>query len=177
MACDDPSRPVMCAGWALAGLVSAGVALVVVFVQSSNAHAMGEATRTRSVEARTLSSRPPGRQGAILASFDLGVDPGDDLRLGTRKRVFHPDDTIVVSIDTQVVDGEYAAARIDAIFTYAYEGEVMDVSRQSRDLALDSAGITNFMISKPDGFPEGTYHVEVRINDVIIGKTRFDVAP
>lgn len=151
-------------------------ALFCTCVKSVAAHGPAPTVETMSVDEASPSYWYLNQPWAISASFDLGTDPDDGLRLGVRKRVFDPDDTIFVSIATEVEDGQNAPAIIEALFTYDFEGEEMVVSHESRDLDLSAKGITNFQISKPDGFPEGTYYVEVRVNRVVIGKTNFKVS-
>lgn len=165
----------------LIALSRAMVVCGMVFAQVQSVLA-GNSPHASGVVAQAAEVTPPARPtatirrpGAISASFELGTDPGDDLALRIRTRLFAPHDTIFVSVSTDVEDGGVAPATMEAVFTYETDGEPILVSRQSSDLTLSSAGLTNFQISKPDGFPEGGYRAEVRINNVVIGAMSFKV--
>lgn len=167
------SRSAISGGWVSA--VCTGIVLVCALVRPAIAQGPEHAVEPASTDEEQFPYRYLRHLGAISASFDLGTDPGDDFKLRTRKRVFGPDDTIAVSVATQVAGDRNTPGLLEVVFTYDSDGEELLVSHQSRDMEFSAEGLTNVQIAKPDGFPEGTYAVEVRINAVVVGKTSFRV--
>jgi len=49
------------------------------------------------------------------------------------------------------------------------------VNENSQTLAATGPAVTEFHISKPDGWPTGDYQVEVLLNDVSAGAQKFSV--
>lgn len=78
----------------------------------------------------------------------------------------------------QTANSETGAAdsregRGDHLFTYGADGQV--VKEESRQIAPNGAATTEFHVSKPDGWPEGEYKVEVSLNGTPSGTKSFEV--
>jgi uncharacterized protein YfaS (alpha-2-macroglobulin family) len=69
-----------------------------------------------------------------------------------------------------VTSGSAPRATITAKFTFE-DGQVVDES--SQDVA--GAGVTEFHISKPDGWPAGKYQVEVLLDGKSVATKPFEV--
>ena len=49
------------------------------------------------------------------------------------------------------------------------------VHEESRDIGFAGTGVTDFQISKPDGWPTGKYKVEVSLDGTVVQTREFDV--
>ena len=112
---------------------------------------------------------PPPPPAAVIevSGVDLGSAIGADKRVTAASTVFKPTDTIYASV---VTAGTAPKATITAKFTYQ-DGQV--VNESSQDVA--GAGVTEFHISKPDGWPAGKYQVEVLLDGKSVVTKPFEV--
>jgi len=105
-----------------------------------------------------------------VTDIDVGRGLTADKAIAEKTDSFRPADTFYVSIKT---DGSGPSATLTARWTYQ-DGQVVDESRQ--DIAPSgSAAVTEFHLSKPDGWPAGAYKVEVLLNGTSAGTKDFKV--
>lgn len=104
-----------------------------------------------------------------VADVKLGRALGADKRLTDETDDFRPGDTIYAVVETR---GTGPNTSLQARWTYQ-DGQV--VNEESRDLQLTGDGTTEFHISKPDGFPTGSYKVEVSLDGNVVQTKEFEV--
>jgi hypothetical protein len=103
-----------------------------------------------------------------VGAIELGRAVGADGRVTAPASIFSASDTIYASI---VTEGQTAGSTLSARWTYE-DGQVVNEGRES--LAADRA-VTEFHISKPDGWPAGRYRVEIALNGRPAGTREFEV--
>jgi hypothetical protein len=102
-----------------------------------------------------------------------GVTVGN--AIGADKRVTAPTstlaatDTIYASVAT---DGTEEAVKLTA--RWLYEGDTL-VKEESIDIASAGPAVTEFHVSKPDGWPTGKYKVVIHKNGVPAATQEFEV--
>ncbi len=94
---------------------------------------------------------------------------GADGTASVSTTTFTPRDTIYAVID---VISNVPSASIGVRWTYE-GGQV--VTEQSQTLITPGAKVSTFHISKPDGFPAGSYAVDVIIDGKSVSTTPFTV--
>jgi hypothetical protein len=105
--------------------------------------------------------------GLTVTTVDLGSAVGDDNRVTTPTTTFATSDTIHASIAT---DGA-TAGTLTAKWTYQ-DGQVVDTQEKSIPAGPQ---VTDFSITKPDGWPAGTYKLEISQNGMVVQTREFDV--
>lgn len=116
------------------------------------------------------ASKPAVQTGVKVTDIDVGRGLTADKAIAEKTDSFRPADTFYVSIKT---DGSGPSATLTARWTYQ-DGQVVDESRQ--DIAPSGrAAVTEFHLSKPDGWPAGGYKVEVLLNGTSAGTKDFKV--
>jgi hypothetical protein len=120
---------------------------------------------------RPATSVPPATQpGALkVADIRLGRSIAVDKTVAEASDSFRPADTFYVSVRTE---GTSPGANLKARWTYE-DGQPVDESTQS--IAPSGPAVTEFHVSKPDGWPTGSYKVEVLLNGVSAGHKAFKV--
>lgn len=108
----------------------------------------------------------PAPTPATVASVDLGNAVGADNKVTTASTAFAKEDTIHASVAT---DG--AASKLNAKWTYQ-DGQTVD--SQDKDVAAGPQ-VTDFSISKPDGWPAGKYKVEISLDGNVVQSRDFEV--
>jgi hypothetical protein len=120
---------------------------------------------------RKESSPPPATQNAVkVAAITLGRAIAADKTVADQTDSFRPADTIYLSVKT---DGGATDVRLSARWTYE-DGQLVDESTQS--IASSVPAVTEFHVSKPDGWPVGSYKVEVSLNGAPAGRKEFKVS-
>jgi hypothetical protein len=104
-----------------------------------------------------------------VATVELGNQIGADKRVTQQLTSFAPKDTIYATV---VTNGSAPSATLTAKWTYQ-DGQVVNESTQT--IAPNGPAATEFHISKPDGWPAGTYRVEVSLNGRSAGTKEFEV--
>lgn len=109
----------------------------------------------------------PAATPAMVSSVDMGKAVGADNRVSAPMSSFAKADTIHASVAT---DGG-AASNLNAKWTFQ-DGQVV----HSEDKAV-AAGpqVTDFQISKPDGWPAGKYKLDVSMDGKVVQSRDFDV--
>lgn len=116
------------------------------------------------------TSKPAAQTGVSVTDIDVGRSVTAGKTIAERTDSFRPADTFYVSVKT---DGSSPSATLTARWTYQ-DGQVVDESGQNI-APTGSATVTEFHLSKPDGWPAGGYKVEVLLNGVSAGTREFKV--
>ena len=116
------------------------------------------------------ASKPAVQTGVKVTDIDVGRSVTADKTIAEKTDSFRPADTFYVSVKT---DGSGPSATLTARWTYE-DGQVVDESRQNIT-PTGSATVTEFHMSKPDGWPAGGYKVEVLLNGISAGTREFKV--
>jgi hypothetical protein len=90
----------------------------------------------------------------------LGRAVGADKKVTAATEVFAKGDTIFVSIDTT----GSGSATVTAKWTYLKDGKSVTVKDDTATISATGPSTTEFHISKPDGWPVGTYQVEIAVD-------------
>jgi hypothetical protein len=113
---------------------------------------------------------------ASVASVDLGNATGPDMKLTAMSTSFKPKDKIIASVSTNTSDpAASVAGKLTAKWTYMDAAGAMPVSEESKDFSFAGPGLTNFEVSKPDGWPAGKYKVEISLNGAVVQTKDFEV--
>lgn len=111
----------------------------------------------------------PSAQGVQVARVELGTSLANDNTVANKTDSFLPNQTIYASV---VTNGSAPSAELKTRFTYQ-DGQVVDES--TRTIAPSGQAVTEFHVSKPDGFPVGKYKVEVFVNGASAATKEFEV--
>lgn len=111
-----------------------------------------------------------GGDALRVTDVDLGRSIGPDNRVNDNDDTddFRPRDTIYASVATE----GSRAGTLTARWTFE-DGQVVDETRQS--LSPTGPSVTEFHISKPDGFPVGNYKVEILLDNQVVDSKDFEV--
>jgi hypothetical protein len=109
----------------------------------------------------------PAVTAIAVAEVQLGTAIGADRRVTAAATVFKPTDTIYAAVTTT---GSAPRATLTARFTYQ-DGQTVNESSQE----VAGAGVTEFHISKPDGWPAGDYTLDVLLDGRSTGTHPFKV--
>jgi hypothetical protein len=109
----------------------------------------------------------PAPTPASVTSVDLGKAVGADNKVTAPSATFAAKDTIHASVAT---DGS-AGGKLNAKWTYQ-DGQTVD--SQDKDVAAGPQ-VSDFSISKPDGWPAGKYKVEISLDGNVVQSRDFEV--
>jgi hypothetical protein len=119
---------------------------------------------------RNESAPPPATAGGLkVSTISLGRALAADKTVPDPTDSFRPTDTFYVSVKTE---GGASSAKLTARWTFQ-DGQVVDDSTQS--IAPSGPAVTEFHVSKPDGWPVGSYKVEVSLNGASAGSRELKV--
>jgi hypothetical protein len=119
---------------------------------------------------RPGASPAPASETAVrVTDVDLGRSLGADKRVTDKTDSFKPNETVYVSVTTE---GSAPTATLKARWTY--EGGQL-VQESSQTIAPTGAAVTEFHVAKPDGWPKGSYKVEVFLNGNSVETESFKV--
>lgn len=125
-----------------------------------------------SVSACDKKPAAPATPAAVsVKSVTVGKAIGADKRVTAPTASFAKTDTIYAAVET---DGTGTAA-LKARWTYHKGGKVATVNENSQTVVASGPAVTEFHISKSDGWPAGDYQVEVFLNDAPAGAQKFAV--
>jgi hypothetical protein len=154
-------------GAAIAAVLVAGIALA-----GCKKNDTTDTTATTPPPATTEPAAPampetaPAPAGVTVTTVDLGNAVGTDNRVTTPATSFAGTDTIHASVAT---DG--AGGNLTARWTFQ-DGQVVD----TQDKVIPAgAQVTDFSITKPDGWPAGHYKLEVMNNGMVVQTREFDI--
>lgn len=108
----------------------------------------------------------PAPAPAMVSAVDLGNAVGADNKVTMASTTFATKDTVHASVAT---DG--AGGKLNAKWTYQ-DGQTVD--SQDKDVAAGPQ-VTDFSISKPDGWPAGKYKVEISLDGAVVQSRDFEV--
>jgi hypothetical protein len=112
---------------------------------------------------------PPAAGSVRVTDVDLGRSLGADKRVADKTDSFKPNETVYLSVTTE---GSAPSATLKARWTY--EGDQL-VQESSQTIAPTGAAVTEFHVAKPDGWPKGSYKVEVFLNGNPVETESFKV--
>lgn len=124
----------------------------------------------------TGSTSAGNSQNASVAvtGVDTGNAVGADLRISAPMTSFAPMDVIFVAVSTKTNDpAASVSGKLGARWTHVDSNQV--VHEESRDVVFAGSGITDFQISKSDGWPTGNYQVEISLNGTLAQARSFQV--
>ena len=124
---------------------------------------------SKSSTSTTAQNDNTAAQPVSVSHIEIGRAVDADKRVTDQTRDFKPNETIYASVLT---NGNAPNTEIKVRWTFQ-DGQVVDESSQS--IAPQGAAATEFHISKPDGWPAGTYKVEVFVNGNPAGSEQFEV--
>jgi hypothetical protein len=133
-------------------------------VQGCNRDEDPEGAGTTEIETTEVEESP-----VEVTGITLGRSVGADNRVIDETGIFRPSDTIYVSVSTE---GVAPSADLRARWTYQ-DGQVVEES--SRSIAPNGPEVTEFHVSKPDGWPTGGYEVVILLDGREVDRKSFNV--
>ena len=112
---------------------------------------------------------PTATAGVEVTEVVLGKAVGADKSVSEATTSFEPTDTVYVSVRTA---GTAPSATLAARWTFE-DGQVVDESSQT--IAPTGPEVTEFHISKPDGWPAGAYEVAISLDGQPVETQSFTV--
>jgi len=112
---------------------------------------------------------PPAPAPFRVSSVDVGNAIGADKRVTVPSATLAPGDTIYASVAST---GAAPSVTLVARWTY---GDGQLVNEQSQQIAPTGPSSSEFHISKPDGWPAGTYKVEILADGTSVASKNFEV--
>jgi len=124
------------------------------------------------LSACTRSEEAPAPQAAAfrVTRVDVGKAIGADKKVTAPSDAFKPNDTIYASVSSE---GAAPNVALSARWTFE-DGQL--VNEATQNIAPSGPAVTEFHISKPDGWPAGKYKLEVSANGKPAGGAQFTVA-
>ena len=132
------------------------------------------------VAAPAAATPPPAAPAAVapaatadVVGVALGSAIGADKTITTPGDTFKPTDTIYVAVTTKTSDASATVpGKLEARWTFEDGQSVKD---DSADVQFNGAGVTDFSISSPKGFPKGKYEVDILLNGAVVQSKGFGV--
>lgn len=154
-------------GTAIAATLVAGIALAGCKKHDATTDTTATTPPTTTEPAPPAMPAPaPAPAGVTVTTVDLGNAVGADNRVTMPATAFATKDTIHASVAT---DG--AGGNLTARWTFQ-DGQVVD----TQDKAIPAGPqVTDFSITKPDGWPAGHYKLEVMDNGMVVQTREFDI--
>ncbi|HUP92320.1 MAG TPA: hypothetical protein VM074_08740 [Solimonas sp.] len=126
--------------------------------------------RSEPAKAPAQVPAPSSQASARVTDITLGRSLTADKAIADRTDSFRPADTIYVAVRTE---GSAASAELQARWTYQ-DGQLVEEARQT--VAPTQGGaMTEFHVSKPDGWPAGNYKVEILLDGQAAQSREFKV--
>ena len=158
---------------AIAAALLGSLALVGCKKQQDEAAVTPPPASTEPTPAPAPVETPAPAATVSVTSVDLGNAVGADMKVAASATTFAPKDTIHASVATSSSDpAAPATGKLAAKWTFQ-DGQV--VNEESKDFNFTGPGVTNFEISKPDGFPVGKYKVEISLDGNVVQSKDFEV--
>ena len=102
----------------------------------------------------------PVPAGVTVSSVSLGKAVGADKKVTAASDTFAKGDTIYASVDTT----GSGSATLAAKWVYTKDGKTVPVKEDTATISATGPATSEFHISKPDGWPVGTYQVDVTLD-------------
>lgn len=118
-----------------------------------------------------IPAPPPAPAGVTVSMVTLGKAVGADKKVTAATETFAKNDTIYASVDTT----GSGTSNLVAKWTYSKDGKTVPVKEEAATIAPTGPATTEFHISKPDGWPLGTYQVEILADGKPAGSKAFKV--
>ena len=118
---------------------------------------------------RGKQPEPTPAASVRVSEITLGRAIGADKRVTDKTDSFAPRDTIYAVV---VTEGSSPSAVLKARWTYG-AGQLVDETTQT--IAPTGTAVSEFHVSKPDGWPKGNYQVEISLKDAPAGSRSFSV--
>ena len=135
------------------------------------------ATATPPASPATVAAPAPAPMPAATASVtavDLGTSTSPDMKIAAPTTTFKPSDTIIAAVSTSTSDpAANVPGKLGVKWTHVDSNQT--VHEESRDVNFTGTGVTDFQISKPDGWPTGKYKVEVSLDGNVVQSREFEV--
>ena len=126
-------------------------------------------------EPAPLPPPAPVAATATVSSVDLGNAVGADMRVTAPMTSFSPKDTIYAAVSTATSDPAASVpGKLGAKWTHVDSNQVVK-EEPAKDMTFTGAGVTDFQISKPDGWPTGKYKVEIMLDGAVVQTREFEV--
>lgn len=110
---------------------------------------------------------------ASVTDVVVGNAVDADGKVTTAVAEFKPADTITASVSTATSDpAATVAGSLGA--KWFFEGDQL-VNEETKTFSFAGPGVTNFQISKPDGWPVGKYKLEVSLDGAVVQTREFTV--
>lgn len=119
-----------------------------------------------------VTTRAIATPGRTVTEIELGNSITAQDRVSMPMTTFSPKDTVYASI---VTDGAPEPAKLAAVWNYHRGGDRERVDSSSRTIAPDGPAATTFFVTRPKGWPMGTYSVEVFADGKSVGMRDFEV--
>ena len=119
------------------------------------------------------AAAPAPAAGVSVVGVTLGKSIGADKKVGEPTESFGKADTIYASVATT---GSAASATLTAHWTFQAKSGEKSVKEDSQTIAPTGEAVTEFHISKPDGWPLGDYKVEVLLDGKSVATKTFKVS-
>jgi hypothetical protein len=113
----------------------------------------------------------PAPAGVTVSSVSLGKAVGADKKVTAATDTFAKGDTIYASVDTTGAGSATLAAK----WTYTKDGKTVPVKEDTATINATGPATSEFHISKPDGWPVGTYQVDISVDGKPAGTKSFKV--
>ena len=137
------------------------------------AGALGGCGRKEEVQEETIPPAtvpaPTPVAGVHVTDVDLGSAIGPDKRVTTETETFKPADVVYAVVHT---DGAASGTPLTARWTFQ-DGQTVEESTQT--ISPSGPAVTEFHVSKPSGWPEGKYKVEILVNGASAQTKEFEV--
>jgi hypothetical protein len=102
----------------------------------------------------------PVPPGVTVSSVSIGKAVGADKKVTAASDTFAKGDTIYASVDTT----GSGSATLAAKWTYTKDGKTVPVKEDTATISATGPATSEFHISKPDGWPVGTYQVDITVD-------------
>lgn len=111
---------------------------------------------------------------ASVSGVDLGNAVGADMRVTAPMTTFAPKDTIYAAVSTTTSDPMASIpGKLGVKWTHVDSSQT--VNEETKDVTFAGDGVTDFQISKPNGWPTGKYKVEVSLDGAVVQTREFEV--
>ena len=146
------------------------IATILLAVSAAVACSRTDTTRTETAPASPAAGAPAGTAAstARVTDVELGRSINADKTVKDKSDNFGPADTIYVSVKT---DGAAQGAKLQT--RWYFNDKVVEES--SEMISPTGPAVTEFHLSKPDGWPVGNYRIEVLFNGVQAASKNFEV--
>jgi hypothetical protein len=123
--------------------------------------------------APVVTPAPATMATVSVTGVDLGTAVGPDMKVTTPMTSFGKNDTVIAAVSTSTSDPIASVpGKLGAKWTFQ-DGQT--VNDESKDVNFTGNGVTNFQVSKPDGWPVGNYKVEISLDGNVVQSKDFSI--